>query len=212
MNVLLVNGSPNQEGCTFTALSEVAKALNEEGIDTSFFQLGVKPVYGCTACGKCGETKRCVFESDRVNVLIEAMAKADGIVIGSPVYYAGANGALCALLDRAFFFKSELYAFKPAAAVVSCRRGGAGSAFDRLNKYFSISRMPIVSGRYWNAVHGTKPEEVLKDREGLQQMRTIGKNMAWLIKSIKKAALPTPAIEPWERMDFHHEGGSYCDQ
>ncbi len=101
MNVLLVNGSPNQEGCTFTALSEVAKSLNEEGIETSFFHLGVKPVYGCTACGKCFETKRCVFDSDRVNVLIESMAKADGIVIGSPVYYAGANGALCAMLDRA---------------------------------------------------------------------------------------------------------------
>jgi multimeric flavodoxin WrbA len=130
-------------------------------------------------------------------------------VIGSPVYYAGANGALCALLDRAFFFKNDQYAFKPAAAVVSCRRGGAGSAFDRLNKYFSISRMPIVSGRYWNGVHGTTPEEVRHDREGMQQMRTIGKNMAWLIKSIKKAAIPPPVIEPWERMDFHHEGGGY---
>jgi multimeric flavodoxin WrbA len=206
MNVLLVNGSPKQDGCTFTALSQVAKALNEEGIETSFFHLGVKPVFGCTACGKCAETKRCVFDSDRVNVLIEEMATADGIVIGSPVYYAGANGALCALLDRAFFFKNDQYAFKPAAAVVSCRRGGAGSAFDRLNKYFTISRMPIVSGSYWNGVHGMTPEEVLQDCEGMQQMRTIGKNMAWLIKSIKKAALPPPAIEPWARMDFHHEG------
>ncbi len=211
MNVLLVNGSPKQDGCTFTALSEVAEALNEEEIATSFFHLGVKPVYGCTACGKCGETKRCVFDSDRVNVLIEGMAKADGIVIGSPVYYASANGALCAMLDRAFFFKSDQYAFKPAAAVVSCRRGGAGSAFDRLNKYFTISRMPIVSGRYWNGVHGTTPDEVRQDREGMQQMRTIGKNMAWLIKSIQKAALPPPTIDPWDRMDFHHEGGGFCD-
>jgi multimeric flavodoxin WrbA len=152
------------------------------------------------------ETKRCVFGSDGVNELIEGMARADGIVIGSPVYYAGANGALCALLDRAFFFKSEQYAFKPAAAVVSCRRGGAGSAFDRLNKYFTISRMPIVSGRYWNGVHGTTPEEVRKDIEGMQQMRTVGKHMAWMLKSFKKAGLPPPAIEPWERMDFHHEG------
>lgn len=208
MNVLLVNGSPRQEGCTFTALSEVAKALNEEGIGTSFFHLGVKPVYGCTACGKCAETKRCVFTSDGVNELIEGMAKADGIVIGSPVYYAGANGALCAMLDRAFFFKNDQYAFKPAAAVVSCRRGGAGSAFDRLNKYFTISRMPVVSGRYWNAVHGTNPEEVRKDREGMQQMRTVGKNMAWLIKTIKKGGLTPPPIEPWDRMDFHHEGGA----
>jgi len=206
MNVLLVNGSPKQEGCTFTALSEVAKTLNEEGIETSFFQLGVKPVYGCIACGKCAETKRCIFASDGVNELIEGMAKADGVIIGSPVYYAGANGALCALLDRAFFLKSEQYAFKPAAAVVSCRRGGAGSAFDRLNKYFTISRMPIVAGRYWNAVHGMTPEEVRKDCEGMQQMRTVGKNMAWMIKSLKQGGLPPPSIEPWDRMDFHHEG------
>jgi len=206
MNVLLVNGSPRPAGCTFTALSEVAKTLNEEGIETSFFQLGVKPVYGCIACGKCAETKRCIFENDGANELSERMRQADGVVIGSPVYYASANGALCALLDRTFIFKSELYAYKPAAAVVSCRRGGASAAFDRLNKYFTISRMPIVSGRYWNAVHGRIPEEVLKDREGMQQMRTVGKNMAWMLKSLKQGGIPPPPIEPWDRMDFHHEG------
>jgi len=204
MNVLLVNGSPHAEGNTYVALSEVAKVLNANGVGTEFFQLGTGPVYGCVACGKCGETQRCVFTGDVANSLIEKMSAADGVVIGSPVYYASANGALCAVLDRVFFHKSALYAFKPAAAVVVCRRGGASTAFDRLNKYFTISKMPVVSGQYWNAAHGRLPGEAALDREGMQQMRVLGENMAWMLKSIRQGNQPFPEPQPWDRMDFHH--------
>ncbi|MCL1921464.1 MAG: flavodoxin family protein [Kiritimatiellaeota bacterium] len=204
MNVLLVNGSPRAEGNTYAALSEVAGALNANGVGTAFFQLGAGAVHGCVACGKCAETQRCVFADDIANALIEKMAAADGVVIGSPVYYACANGALCAVLDRVFFMKSSLYAFKPAAAVVACRRGGASAAFDRLNKYFTISKMPVVSSQYWNAVHGFLPGEARLDREGMQQMRVLGENMAWMLKSIREGRQPTPESQPWDRMDFHH--------
>ena len=204
MNVLLINGSPHPHGSTFTALNVIAESLHDEEIETSFFHLGNKPVYGCIACAQCSATKRCVLTGDGVNTLIEAMAKADGIIVGSPVYYAGPNGALCALLDRAFFLKDDLYAHKPAAAIVVCRRGGASSAFDRLNKYFTIANMPVVSSQYWNAVHASKPEDVLQDREGVQIMRVLGKNMAWMLKSLERAALPPPVIPEWDRMDFHH--------
>jgi multimeric flavodoxin WrbA len=145
-----------------------------------------------------------VFTDDCANDLVEKMAAADGVVIGSPVYYASANGALCAVLDRVFFRKSSLYEFKPAAAVVACRRGGASAAFDRLNKYFTISKMPVVSGQYWNAVHGRLPGEAALDREGLQQMRVLGENMAWMLKSIRDGKQPLPEPQPWDRMDFHH--------
>ena len=204
MNVLLVNGSPRAEGNTYVALSEVAKALGADGIGSSIFQIGSGAVHGCVACGKCAETQRCVFADDIANKLIERMAAADGVVIGSPVYYACASGALCAVLDRVFFMKSQLYAFKPAAAVVACRRGGASAAFDRLNKYFTISKMPVVSSQYWNAVHGFLPGEARLDREGMQQMRVLGENMAWMLKSIAEGRQPCPASQLWDRMDFHH--------
>lgn len=204
MNVLLINGSPHKNGCTFTALSEVAGQLNAQGIDTHILHIGNKPIQGCIACGKCLQTGRCVFENDPVNECIDRLKQADGLVVGSPVYYAGPNGALCSLLDRVFYGKSGPYAYKPAAAVVSCRRGGATASFDRLNKYFTISCMPVVSSQYWNEVHGNTPEEVRQDLEGLQIMRTLGRNMAWLIKCIEagRGTVPPPEQEPFTRTNF----------
>jgi multimeric flavodoxin WrbA len=200
MNVLLINGSPHKNGCTYTALSEISEQLLAQGIETTLFHIGSKPIHGCTACGYCRNTGLCVFNDDPVNECIELAKKADGIIIGSPVYYSGPNGALCAFLDRMFFLKSDAYAYKPAAAVVSCRRGGASASFDRLNKYFMISNMPVVSSQYWNAVHGMSPEDVRKDSEGLQIMRTLGRNMAWLLKCIEEARGKVPYPEKEERM------------
>ena len=183
MKVLLINGSPHAAGCTFTALSEVAGQLKEAGVEVEFFHIGTEPVRGCAACGSC-YTKQgaCAFNDDKCNELIQKAASADGFVFGSPVYYAGPNGALCALLDRAFYAGSAVFAQKPGAVVVSCRRGGATAAFDRLNKYLTINQMPVVSSQYWNGVHGNTPDEVKQDLEGLQVMRTLGRNMAWLLK------------------------------
>lgn len=197
MNVLLINGSPHKKGCTFTALSEVAGQLEKNGITCTHFHIGIKPIAGCIACGKCAETGLCVFKDDPVNECAALLKKADGLVVGSPVYYAGPNGALCALLDRVFFRKSDVYALKPAAAVVSCRRGGGTASFDRLNKYFTISQMPVVSSQYWNEVHGNTPAEVLQDLEGLQTMRVLGNNMAWLLHCIEAAknSVAKPAQE-----------------
>lgn len=205
MPILLINGSPHPRGCTYTALNIVAAQLEKHGMETKMLHVGNKAMHGCVACGKCAETRRCVFTDDPVNEAIELLCKADGLVVGSPVYYAGPNGALCSFLDRVFFTRNELYAFKPAAAVVSCRRGGASASFDRLNKYFTIARMPVVSSQYWNSVHGNTPEEVLRDREGMQTMRTLGDNMAWLVKSIaagKAAGITYPVMEPWEPTNF----------
>lgn len=201
MKVLLVNGSPNKEGCTFTALKEVAGQLEKNGIETEIFHIGKKAVQGCIACQKCSELGRCVFNDDLYNKLLELSKKADGIIIGSPVYYAGPNGALCALLDRLFYSASQYLTNKPAAAVVSCRRGGASSSFDRLNKYFTINQMPVITSQYWNSVHGFTPEDVKKDLEGLQTMRTLGNNMAWMIKTISESKYPLPEIE--ERVVKH---------
>ena len=203
MKVLLINGSPHKEGCTYTALKEVAGALEKNGIDTEIFHIGTKPVYGCTGCNKCGELGKCVFDGDVLNELAARCYEADGLVIGSPVYFAGINGALSALLDRLFVSSNGRLAYKPGAAVVSVRRGGAGSAFDRLNKYFTISQMPVVSSQYWNNVHGFVPEHVRKDAEGLQIMRRLGTNMAWLLKSIKAGEGPIPLDEPRMVTNFH---------
>ena len=154
MKVLMLNGSPHPKGCTFTALSTVAAQLEKNGVETQMLQLGTKPIQCCIGCGKCKDTGHCVFNADHVNEAIDLLREADGFVVGSPVYYAGPNGGVCSFLDRMFYGKSLHYAFKPAAAVVSCRRGGASASFDRLNKYFTIARMPVVSSQYWNAVHG----------------------------------------------------------
>ncbi len=200
--VLLVNGSPRPAGCTHTALAEVAGALERHGVSTQIFHIGSGPVHGCTACGACVELKRCILEDDVCNQLLTLMQQADGVVVGSPVYYAGPNGALCAILDRVFFAAQGSLAHKPAAAVVNCRRGGASAAFDRLNKYFTISRMPVVSSQYWNSTHGFTPEDVRQDLEGLQTMRTLGDNMAWLVKGLGESGLEPPAPEPWTPTHF----------
>lgn len=198
MQVLMINGSPHQKGCTYTALSEVAGQLEKQGIEVNMFHIGDEPIQGCTGCGGCFKSGHCVFTDDPVNDCVDLAKKADGMVVGSPVYYAAPNGSLCAFLDRVFFMKSAAYTYKPAAAVLNCRRGGASAAFDRLNKYFTISSMPIVSSQYWNSTHGFTPEEVRQDLEGMQTMRTLGRNMAWLLKCIEaaKGTVPYPEEEP----------------
>ncbi len=197
MNVLLINGSPHKAGCTYTALSEIAGELEKQNIETNILHIGKQAIQGCTACLSCRETGYCIFSDDKVNECIDLAKKADGIIVGSPVYYASPNGALLAFLDRMFYASGQEFAYKPAASIVSCRRGGAATAFDVLNKYFTISNMPVVSSQYWNAVHGNTSEEVKQDSEGLQIMRTLGRNMAWLLKCIdfSKGTIPYPEKE-----------------
>jgi multimeric flavodoxin WrbA len=185
MKVLLVNGSPREKGCTYTALSEVAKTLNEEKIDTEIFWIGTKPLAGCIACKSCAKTGHCVF-NDRVNEFLDIAGDADGFIFGSPVHYGAAGGAITSFMDRLFYSNMlggrQSFYLKPAAAVISARRAGTTATFDQLNKYFTISEMPVISSRYWNMVHGAKPEEVEKDLEGMQTMRILARNMAWFLK------------------------------
>lgn len=198
VKVLLINGSPNEHGCTYTALSEIADTLHKHDIDTEILYLGKKPIAGCIACMKCKQTGKCVFD-DSVNSVLTGLDDIDAIIVGSPVYYAAATGQLTSFLNRLFFCSESRMAGKLGASVVSCRRGGASAAFDQLNKYFTISNMPIVSSQYWNQVHGFTPDDVRKDEEGLQTMRTLGENMAWLLKSIeagRKNGVHTPQYEP----------------
>lgn len=199
MKVLLINGSPHQHGCTYTALSEVASALNAEGIDTEIFHIGTKPIAGCLACGHCRQTGRCVFD-DAVNACAAKLQDVDGYIFGSPVYYAAANGAMTAFLDRLFFSdgKKRSFYLKPGAAVVSARRAGTTATLDQLNKYFTIAQMPVISSKYWNMVHGNTPDEVRQDLEGMQVMRTLGRNMAFFLKCKEaglKAGIPLPPQE-----------------
>ena len=185
MKVLLINGSPHAKGSTFTALNEVAVTLEKEGIEAEIVYIGNQAIRGCIACAKCREIGHCVFD-DAVNEIASKFEEADGIVVGSPVYYASANGTLVSFLDRLFYSTSRKFdkTMKVGAAVVSARRGGNTATFDELNKYFTISGMPVVSSQYWNQIHGNNAEEALQDAEGLQTMRTLGKNMAFLMKSI----------------------------
>jgi multimeric flavodoxin WrbA len=199
MKVLLINGSPKAHGCTYTALSEVAKEIEQAGIETEIFHVGNEPIRGCIGCGHCSKTKsgRCVFNDDTVNIGLEKAKEADGFIFGSPVHYAAASGMITSFLDR-FFYAGNCLEYKPGAVVLSCRRGGATAAFDQLNKYFTIRSMPVVSSQYWNMVHGNTPEEVKQDLEGIQTMRTLGKNMAWLLRSIeagKAAGITLPEKE-----------------
>lgn len=187
MKVLMINGSPNKHGCTFTALSEVSKVLSENKIEVEILHIGNNPIRGCSACGLCKTKGKCVFDDDIVNTIIEKAKEADGFVFGSPVHYAAPAGALCAVLDRSFYAGGKNFQGKPGAAVVSCRRAGSTAAIDRLNKYFTISHMPVISAGYWNMVHGKNPEQVKKDLEGIQIMRTLGANMAWILKCINIA-------------------------
>lgn len=202
MKTLLINGSPKRNGNTFIALSEVAKALEANGIETEIVSIGNKAVQGCIACNQCATRGQCVFNDELYATIRQKLETADALVVGSPVYYAGPNGSLCALLDRLFYSSSSLLEYKPAASVAVCRRGGASATFDRLNKYFTISNMPVVSSQYWNSVHGRLPGEASQDAEGLQTMRTLGNNMAWILKSLKGGGQPIPEKEPWIRTDF----------
>jgi len=185
MKVLLVNGSPHAKGCTYTALNEIAETLNHEGIDTEIFQVGTKPLAGCIACRSCANTGRCVFD-DKVNEFIEIAVDFDGYIFGSPVHFAAASGAITSFMDRVFYTDlnggRQTFYLKPAACVVSARRAGTTATYDQLNKYFGLMQMPIVSSQYWNMVHGATPEQVKQDLEGLQTMRTLGRNMAFFLK------------------------------
>ena len=203
MKVLLINGSPNAKGCTYTALTEVASTLEAEGIETELIHVGHKDIRGCIGCRKCHTTGKCVFD-DLVNETAPKFKESDGIVIGSPVYYASANGTLISFLDRLFYSADFDKSMKVGASVVSARRGGCTATFDELNKYFTISNMPIASSQYWNQVHGNTPEEVKKDIEGCQIMRTLGRNMAFLIKSIAlgKEKYGLPEKEPLTPTNF----------
>ena len=202
MKVFLVNGSPNKDGRTYTALIEVAKTLNEEGIETDIFWIGNKPVGGCTACRSCFRTGNCVFD-DVVNEFHQMAVDADGFVFGTPVHYAGPSGSMTGFMDRLFYTElggngNKAFRLKPAAAVLSARRAGTTAAFDQMNKYFTIQEMPVVSSRYWNMVHGARAEDVLKDAEGLYTMRVLGRNMAYLLhcqEAARKAGVLLPKQE-----------------
>ena len=204
MKVLLVNGSGHANGCTYTALEEVAGVLEKNGIETEIIQVGVEPIAGCIGCGACLKTGKC-FREDGVNEFVEKAKTADGFVFGSPVHYASASGMITSFLDRVFYGRGAIFQGKPGACVVSCRRGGASAAFDQLNKYFTINCMPVVSSQYWNQVHGNTPEEVKQDLEGMQTMRTLGNNMAWLLKCIeagKATGVSFPEREPAQKTNF----------
>lgn len=197
MKTLLINGSPNEKGCTFTALNEIVTVLNKHEISSEIFWIGKKPIAGCMACMSCFKTGKCAFDDD-VNELSKKINDFNAIIIGSPVYYAAPAGNLLSFLDRFFFVNADKLAGKLGASVVSCRRGGASAAFDRLNKYFTICNMPVVSSQYWNQVHGNSPEQVKQDLEGLQTMRTLAENIAWLLKCIdagQKAGIKKPLYE-----------------
>ncbi len=194
MKVLLINGSPNEHGCTYTALSEVAGALRDCGAETEILWLGNGPVRDCVACHACHKTGKCVFD-DVVNEIIAKAADCSGFVFGTPVYYAHPNGRVLSILDRVFFAGGRNFAHKPGAAVCSARRGGTTASFDAMNKYFTISQMPVASSTYWNMVHGNSPEEVRQDAEGLQTMRNLGRNLYWLMDCIERSGIPAPKAE-----------------
>ena len=204
MKVLLVNGGPHEKGCTYTALEEVSKTLQKNGIETEIIWLGVNPIAGCIGCNACLKTGKC-FRNDIVNDFIEKSKEADGFVFGTPVHFASSAGSLTSFMDRVFYGRGELFKNKPACCVVSCRRGGATATFDQINKYFSICNMPIVTSQYWNQVHGTNPDEVRKDEEGMQTMRALGNNMTWLLKCIdvaKKNGVEYPENEKAVKTNF----------
>jgi len=203
MKVLLINGSPHREGNTYIALKEVADTLEKEGIEPVIEWIGTKAVQGCIGCYKCTELGRCVFHDELYERLRALLPEVDGIIIGSPTYYAGPAGSLCALLDRLFYSSGALLRYKPGAAVAVARRGGASSTFERLNKYFTIMNMPQVPSQYWNIVYGAAPGEAAHDAEGMQTMRTLGRNMAWLLKKIHASEPLHPDPEtPAARTNF----------
>ncbi len=209
MKVLLVNGSPHKNGCTYTALCEVAKAFNEENIETEIFWIQSKPIGGCISCHSCTKLGKCVFD-DVVNEFREKAMEADGFIFGSPVHFSSATGNITAFMDRLFYSdfcgnRGQSFKYKPAAAITSARRAGTTATFDQMNKYFTFSQMPVISSRYWNMVHGATAEEVLQDEEGMQTMRILGRNMAYFLKCIdagKKAGIPLPIKEKTKFTNF----------
>jgi multimeric flavodoxin WrbA len=202
MKVLLFNGSPHKNGCTYTALEEISKTLKEEGIDSEIYQIGIEPIAACRACYACRTLGKCVI-NDKINDFIDYAAGFDGFIFGSPVHYGSACGGITAFLDRAYFtaFQSgrgDIFLHKPGSAIVSARRAGTTAALDQLNKYFAITQMPMISGRYWNMVHGATADEVKQDLEGMQNMRILARNMAWHLKcqeAAQKAGVPMPKTE-----------------
>ena len=204
MKVLMLNGSPHKNGCTDRALREIAAELAKAGVDSEIFWLGAKPAGGCMGCGACGKTGKCAFDGG-VNEFVEKAREADGFIFGSPVHYAAASGSITGFLDRAFYSGSPAFQGKPGAAVVSARRAGTTAAFDQLNKYFAINEMPVVSANYWNMVHGSTAADVEQDLEGLQTMRVLARNMAWLMKCVaagKAAGVERPAQKQKQRTNF----------
>ena len=195
MKVLLINGSPHASGNTYEALNEIASTLQAEGIAAEIVHIGIRPISGCIACNSCAQTGRCAMNDPLYTILEAKVKECDALVVGSPVYYAGPNGALCALLDRLFYASGRHLQYKPAASVAVCRRSGATATFDRLNKYFTINNMPVVSSHYWNNAHGRTPGEVLHDEEGLQSLRQLSRNMVWLMRKIAADSTPRPAAE-----------------
>lgn len=201
MKVLLINSSAHEKGCTYRALSEVAKSLNKEGIETEIVQLK-DPINDCIGCGACKKTGECIIKNDMVNDFVKKAKDFDGFVFGSPVYYAHPSGRLLSFMDRIFYSGSSAFAYKPAAAVVSARRGGTTASLDVIMKHFMINKMPVISSSYWNMVHGNKPEQVEDDLEGLQTLRMLGQNMAWILKCIEAGknngiSAPVPEEKIW---------------
>ncbi len=208
MKVLLVNGSPHKEGCTYTALKTIAEQLEQEGIDSEIYYIGTDALHPCMACRACAKLGRCVV-NDKVNEFVNKAAEFDGYVFGSPVHYAAASGIIVPFLDRVFYSAAAsgraIFRHKPGAAIVSARRAGTTATLDQLNKYFQITEMPVISGRYWNMVHGASPEEVMQDKEGMQNMRILAKNMAYFLKCKEVAAksgIMPPAAEKIEFTNF----------
>lgn len=202
MKVLLFNGSPHKNGCTYTALEEISKTLKEEGIDSEIYQIGIGSITPCRGCGACSKIGKCVINDDDVNDFVQKAKDFDGFIFGSPVHYGSACGGITAFLDRAFFVNftggKKVFEYKPGAAIASARRAGTTATLDQLNKYFAITEMPMISGRYWNMVHGATPDEVKQDLEGMQNMRILARNMAWHLKckeAGEKTGVPMPKQE-----------------
>ncbi len=188
MKVLLINGSSNKNGCTYTALNEITKILNSEDIETEIIQLGNLPIRDCTGCKYCKNGgNQCIYSDDLINEVIKKASDSDGFIFGSPVYYAHPSGRLLSFLDRLFYAGSSAFSYKPAAAIVSARRAGTTASIDVITKHFTINQMPVISSNYWNMVHGNTPDEVLQDKEGIQTLQTLGRNMAWILKCIDLA-------------------------
>lgn len=205
MKVLLFNGSSNANGCTFTALNEIAKTINESGIETEILQIGAKPLRDCIGCNKCNNAMRCIFSDDIVNEWIEKVRTADGYIFGTPVYYAHPTGRILSAMDRLFYAAGNYFIHKPGAAIASARRSGTTATLDAITKYFSLEQMSVASSTYWNKVHGNTPAEIMQDVEGMQTMRNSGRNMAWLLKYIdsgKQFGIKLPIAEKHAQTNF----------